>query len=175
MSNNIPAGAGRRTASAFLLVISGLGLSAATLADSDGLSAQTRQELARARNATAAFHNIDAAYAAGYIDINVVIPGMGCHLLNPGYLDGSFNVSQPEALVYGDCTPGIGGRAELRAVEYLTVCGGPPACTLPAPAGFTGDDDAWTPTPDGALWTLHAWIWQHNPDGIFAPTSPHAD
>lgn len=166
-------GAGRQMARACLFAVAGLGLTAPALAD--GLSAETRRELAQARAVTAAYHNIDAAYAAGYIDINVVIPGMGCHLLNPGYLDGSFNVSEPEALVYGDCTPGIGGRAELRAVEYLTVCGGPPACTLPAPAGFTGDDDAWTPTPDGALWTLHAWIWQHNPDGIFAPVSPHAD
>lgn len=153
-------------------LLAGLVLTSVSVADSDGLSATARAELAAVRAATAAYHNIDTAYAAGYVDIDVVVPGMGCHLLNPGFLDGSFSLTEPEALVYADCTPGVGGRAGLRAVEYLTVCGGPPSCTLPAPEGFDGPHDVWTPLPDGSLWTLHAWIWRHNKDRIFAPVNP---
>lgn len=153
-------------------LLAGLVLTSVSVADSDGLSATARAELAAVRAATAAYHDIDTAYAAGYVDIDVVVPGMGCHLLNPGFLDGSFSLTEPEALVYADCTPGVGGRAGLRAVEYLTVCGGPPSCTLPAPEGFDGPHDVWTPLPDGSLWTLHAWIWRHNKDRIFAPVNP---
>lgn len=136
-------------------------------------AADTRAELAAARKSTAMYHDIDAAYAAGFVDINFILEGVGCHLLNPGLLgDGKFEVERPELLIYADCTPGQGGQAELRAIEYITLCGGPPSCTLPAPEGFTGDEDIWTPFTDGSLWTLHVWIWRHNPDGVFTKINP---
>jgi hypothetical protein len=142
------------------------------LADSDKLMSATSAELAQARRATAKYHNIDVAFADGFVDADFYLAGVGCHLLNPGLLDGSFEVTQPEILIYKDCTPGQGGKAELRAIEYVTLCGGPPTCTLPAPEGFTGDDDVWTPFTDGSLWTLHVWTWRNNPDGIFVKVNP---
>jgi hypothetical protein len=41
-----------------------------------------------------------------------------------------------------------------------------------APEGFTGTDDVWDNNTAFQLWTLHAWIWLANPDGIFAPFNP---
>lgn len=166
----------RTTAASFvpavlLLLVQGiLGTSIASAARPD--ASVTLAELAAARKATAAYHNIDVAYAAGFVDIEFYLDGVGCHLMNPGLLDGTFELEKPEILIYDDCTPGQGGRAELRAIEYITLCGGPPTCTLPAPEGFTGDEDFWTPFIDGSLWTLHVWTWRHNPDGVFTKVNP---
>ena len=141
-------------------------------ANGNALSSDTNKELAQARRSTAKYHDIDAAYADGYVDAVFYLAGVGCHLINLGYLDGEFELTKPELLIYKDCTPGQGGKAELRAIEYVTLCGGPPSCTLPAPEGFTGDDDVWTPFIDGSLWTLHVWTWRNNPDGIFVKVNP---
>jgi hypothetical protein len=143
-----------------------------SVADSDKLSSETRKELAEARRATAKYHDIDAAYADGYIDAGFVLPGVGCHLINLGYLDGVFELTKPELLIYASCSPNQGGKAELRSIEYVTLCGGPPTCTLPPPEGFSGDQDVWTPFTDGSLWTLHVWVWRNNPDGIFVKINP---
>ena len=148
------------------------GLPELALAESTALSADTNRELAQVKRATAKYHNIDSAYADGYIDANFYLAGVGCHLINPGYLDGSFELTKPELLIYKDCTPGQGGKAEFRAIEYATFCGGPPTCTLPVPEGLSGDADIWTPGPNSALWTLHVWTWRHNPDGIFVKVNP---
>jgi hypothetical protein len=153
-------------------VLAGSSLWTVAYADSDKLSADTRKELAQARNATARYHDIDAAYADGYVDADFFLAGVGCHLINLGYLDGFFELTRPELLIYKDCSPGQGGKAELRSIEYVTLCGGPPACTLPPPDGFSGSDDVWTPFTDGSLWTLHVWVWRNNPDGIFVKVNP---
>lgn len=139
----------------------------------DGLSADARKELAQARRATAKYHNIDTAYADGYFDTGFILPGVGCHLLNLGYFgDGTFNPSQPEFLVYANCEAGQGGKAELRSLEYATICTNP-ECTDP-PEGFAGDQDVWEPgmSPAGPIHTLHAWVWRNNPNGIFVKLNP---
>jgi len=41
-----------------------------------------------------------------------------------------------------------------------------------SPEGFTGDDDHWQRNDTFGLWTLHAWIWYRNPDGVFADFNP---
>jgi hypothetical protein len=167
----------RCTVSTLLVIgaLAGDGVLGVAIADSDKLSAETRGELAQARRATAKYHDIDAAYADGYSDANFVLAGVGCHLINLGYVDGNFELTKPELLIYKDCSPGQGGKAELRNIEYVTLCGGPPTCTLPPPEGFSGDDDVWTPFIDGSLWTLHVWAWRHNPDGIFTKINPRID
>lgn len=132
------------------------------------LPSATRRELARARNATARYHDVRKAEAAGYVDIDAFVPGMGYHYINFGLLDCTFDVEQPEVLVI---THGPGAKRKLVALEYAmpTGCGD-------APEGFTGDADHWhvLPGEGGApdLWTLHAWVWMPNPDGVFAPFNP---
>src|SRR5687767_3403234 len=76
--------------------------SAATHGDSqeERLSRETQRELARARRATARYHDLSRAIADGYADINVFIPNMGFHYLKSSILDAQFDPERPELLVY---------------------------------------------------------------------------
>lgn len=135
--------------------------------DQDGsseerLSAATRSELARARRGTARYHDISRAIEDGYADINVFIPNMGFHYLKSTILDAEFDPARPELLVYAQDL--FEGRMRLVAVEYAV----PTNLTSTAPEGFTGDADEWHRQDNFGLWTLHAWIWYRNPDGVFA-------
>ena len=132
----------------------------------DTLSPATRQELLRARKATAKYGDISAAIADGYADINVFIPQMGFHYLKLSLLDGEFDPERPELLVYAQdlCE----GRMRLVAVEYAV----PTNLSATAPEGFTGTADEWHRQDNFGLWTLHAWIWFRNPDGVFGELNP---
>ena len=44
----------------------------------------------------------------------------------------------------------------------------PLALAKRAPAGFVGPDDHWTINQRFQLWTLHAWLFEYNPAGVFA-------
>ena len=132
---------------------------------SNGFSRFWQPELNRARQATARYHNIKHALADGYVDINVFIPKMGHHYLKPELLDAHFDPAQPELLVYADF-----GNGELRlvAVEYAV----PLALSETPPEGFAGNEDHWHRNETFGLWTLHAWIWYPNPNGVFADFNP---
>lgn len=127
-----------------------------------------KRELARARAATARYHQLENALADGYVDIDVVIPNMGHHYLNSGLLDAVFEVERPELLVYAERP---NGTLKLVAVEYAVPRD--PVNPPPAPEGFTGDEDVWFPDTNFNLWTLHAWVWHGNPDGILSAFNPH--
>jgi hypothetical protein len=121
--------------------------------------------LESARRATAAYHDLDRALAAGYQQFLPCFDdpgagGMGQHYVNFGLLDGTVDAAAPEALVY-EVTP----RGErLVAVEYLVPYAAVPS-TAPAPklfgAAFSRHDDL-------GVWALHAWIWRPNPAGMHA-------
>lgn len=131
------------------------------------LSPLTEQELAQARRGTAKYHDIEQAIADGYVDFNLYIPGEGFHYLNASLLDGTFDPAHPEMLLYSP-VPGE-DRLELAGVEYLV----PLSLSSEAPAGFTGDADQWRLDAEGfGLWELNAWIWLHNPEGIFGHDNP---
>jgi len=41
------------------------------------------------------------------------------------------------------------------------------------PTGFTGTADRWRQDEEGfGLWELNAWIWEHNPNGLFTFLNP---
>ncbi|MGH9426709.1 MAG: hypothetical protein ACRD2L_10475 [Terriglobia bacterium] len=148
-----------------LLVL--FGMSALAYGKND-LSAATHKELARARSATARYHDIAQAEADGYISINFYEPGEGFHWLKPSLVDANFDPEQPEVLLYAP-VPGE-KRLQLVAVEYLVPLALSPGA---APAGFTGDADAWREDSEGAgLWELTVWIWEHNPYGMFTNKNP---
>lgn len=132
------------------------------------LGNETRVELSRVRAATAKYQRLDKAIEDGYADINVYEPHMGWHYLKEGFLDADFDMEKPELLVYA---PWPNGELKLVAVEYAV----PHALSADPPEGFTGDDDVWDLEPTFDLWTLHAWVWYNNPDGIFAPFNPRVD
>jgi hypothetical protein len=128
-----------------------------------GLSFQTKWELQQARAATAKYRNISNAIKDGYIDISVRVENMGHHYLNPGLLDGTFDVRKPEILVYNKDDD---GNFHLVAVEYAVPI------NEPMPQGFTGLEDVWDGNTGFGLWLLHAWVWTYNPAGVFNPTNP---
>jgi hypothetical protein len=125
------------------------------------------EELVRARQATAKFHNMDILEKEGYSDINLFIAGMGNHYLNNSLVDDKFEIEKPEALVYHPW--GSNNTQKLVAVEYIA-----PIALFPQtpPEGFTGNQDQWSKNLEKGVWTLHVWVWMHNPDGIFAELNP---
>jgi hypothetical protein len=124
-------------------------------------------QLKAAQQATAKYHSVDAAEADLYHDIHLPIEHMGQHywkdlLVNDG---GVFDPATPELLVYQD----IGnGERRLVAVEYAVRITDSPSGP---PEGFSGDCDHWDTFAD-TFWTLHAWIWAPNPDGVFSEFNP---
>jgi hypothetical protein len=165
-----------RTALAFLLVLP-LALGGIAYA------AAGRADLKAAIPATAAFHDLDKAIAAGYDfelpelsgETCIVEPGegaMGVHMVNLSLLDGTIDVTAPEALVYEP----RGGKLKLVAVEYVVfeadLDGAPP------PTLFGREFD-YVPAPNRyglpSFYALHAWIWKPNPAGLLEPWNPRVD
>jgi hypothetical protein len=134
-----------------------------------------------AKPATARFHDLDKAKAAGYtVQVAdaagltcIAQPGqgaMGIHMLNPALLDGAVVAESPELLVY---EPKNDGELKLVALEYLVFqsdwTGSGPPTLFGRQFDFTG-----TPNRYGlpAFYSLHAWIWKPNPSGILTPWNP---
>ena len=138
-----------------------------TPAAGDKLSGATKSELGRARAGSASYHNLAQAEAAGYVNIDVFVPGQGFHYLNPALLDATFEADKPELLVYAPVPHENSLR--LVAVEYAV-----PISLSPdgPPEGFAGSADAWHRNEEFGLWTLHAWVWLENPNGLFAEVNP---
>jgi hypothetical protein len=128
-------------------------------------SPKTWLELQQARAATARYQDINNAFKDGYADINVVMPNMGYHFMKAGLVDAKFEIRKPELLVYNKDE---NDKFQLVAVEYAVPLDQSPD----APEGFFGNDDVWNRDTTFGLWTLHAWGWKHNPDGVFNPTNP---
>ena len=117
-----------------------------------------QEELALAKRAAGRYHDIKQAIADGYTDTGIVLPNMGRHFINQGLVDDTFEAGRPELLVYSP------DSSRLLAIEYAT-----PLTDTP-PEGFRGSADTWVPF-GGVFWTLHAWVWETNPDGVFNPTN----
>ena len=108
--------------------------------------------------------HLDHDLADGYVDIGLFVPNMGWHYMKESLVDAKFDWTRPELLVYAD-DPCGGGKRRLVAVEYAV----PLALSKRAPFGFVGNADQWDANQTFQLWTLHAWVYEFNPDGVFAP------
>lgn len=138
--------------------------SASATAVVDNLSPVTNRELARARNATAKYHDFSRADADGYEFLHCA-EGEGLEYLNASLLDCTFDIEHPEALHYIQ----QGNELRLVGVEYVI----PIACTATPPEGFTGDDDEWEFMAEGLpIWAMRAALWLPNPEGMFAEHNP---
>ena len=133
-----------------------------------GLDPQTLWELQQVRAATARYRNDSNAFKDGYVDIGLKLPNMGYHFLKSTLVTPVFDIRKPPILVYNKTE---NGRFELLAVEYaIPIDRQHPDI---APEGFTGHDDEWDfNTLNTGWWTLHAWVWKNNPDGVFKPMNP---
>jgi hypothetical protein len=136
--------------------------------------------------ATAPFHNLALAKQAGYgllkdkngvaciaMDDMPAMGAMGVHYAKPALVgDGAIDTSRPEALVY---EPLAHGKLKLAAVEYVVLKADWLAHHSKAPALF-GHTFNFTPAGNRfglpAYYSLHAWIWKHNPSGEFAMWNP---
>jgi hypothetical protein len=142
-------------------------------------------DLDKARRATARFHDVDRAIAAGYSfrlpEIGgatcIAQPGegaMGVHMVNTSLLDATLDPAKPEVLVY-DPKVKRNGREKLRlvAVEYVVFQS---AWTGAEPPRLFGRLFDFVPFPNRydlpAFYALHAWIWKRNPSGLFYAWNP---
>jgi hypothetical protein len=144
--------------------------------------------------ATARFHSFKKAQAAGYTTEDepcVALPdggAMGIHAVDrQAASDQSIDPEQPEILLY---IPKANGKLKLVGVEYFQVA---LVNTAEGPAPLFGEDPPengfFTPPPsvlgqtfDGPMpghhpampwhYDLHVWLWENNPDGLFAPFNP---
>lgn len=148
----------------FTLTITLLGCS-----DDDEMQlVQWELEVDQLKTATSKYVDIDVATAEGFFDASGFVPNMGHHYLLPPRVDGTFELEQPEILLYA---PDADGNMEFVAVEYAV-----PIADLDNPGsppdGFAGDLDVWEINPGLSQWQLHVWIVKDNPDGLFAPHNP---
>jgi hypothetical protein len=156
-------------------------------------------DVAAVKAATARFHDVEVAIAAGYADPangtcqeNPPSGAMGVHSGKPALLGNqAIDPLQPEVLLF---LPKPGGGFRLVAVEYVQwvlVRNKTTGVITPWTAS-----DQWSsayeiaaPRPslfgvafEGPIaphfvgmpwhWEMHAWIWANNPSGMFAPWNP---
>jgi hypothetical protein len=164
-----------------LAVVVALVGSTATIAAAAPSSAGT--PLHRLRVATTSYHSIDAVERAGYArftDVNgiscIAEPGMGAmgvHWVNGGLVgDPAIIPTKPEAMVYA---PGPAGTLRLAAVEYIVVKSAWDATHSMAPMLY-GHMFMTTDAPNRyglpTFYSLHVWLYKHNPAGEFAMWNP---
>ena len=142
---------------------------------------QILRDLARVRQATAKYHDVNVALADGFIRTPdcVASPdgGMGIHFINPARLmDPAENILEPEVLLYVES----GNALKLLGVEYFYGIGAPdtpiPNPAPPAPMLFGRPFDGPMEQHEPGQpphYDLHVWVWQANPSGIFAPFNPN--
>lgn len=148
--------------------------------------AGVQAELAQVRAATARFHRVEEAVAAGY-ELgwvngagNRIVAGcvshptagaMGYHYFNAELMaDNDVNALEPEVLVYA---PAANGGLKLVAVEWVVRSDkSNPAGVADAPSVLGMEMHILVPPPGPAFWLTHAWVWSHNPAGMFADFNP---
>ena len=137
-----------------------------------------QSSIAAVRAATAAYHDLAVAEAAGYgpfyICTDHVTDGtMGQHYVKGALVgDAAIDPLQPEALVY---EPKRDGGYKLVAIEYVVFADAWDAVNANPPSLFgrtftlvqAGNRYG---LPD--FYELHVWLWRPNPSGIFNDWNP---
>ena len=139
-------------------------------------------QLAALRGATARFHRLEVALAEGYTAFGGCFsdPGgtgaMGYHYVNNALVaDPAVDPLRPELLVY-ERKPN--GELRLVAVEWITFVSAWHSAGNLNPPSLFGHEFHINPTLlQEPFYLLHAWIWKHNPSGMFVDWNPkvHCD
>lgn len=134
-----------------------------------GFGEAVDRDVKAVRDATAPFHSIDRALAAGYTQETGCVEkppegGMGYHFGKRELRDGTVEVDKPEVLVYEKRAD---GAFKLNGVEYIVPIDAWKSSEPPTVMGqpMKRFDRA-------GFYYLHAWIWEHSPSGIFADWNP---
>lgn len=147
--------------------------------------AYATDDLSRARAASAAFHDLATAQAAGYGGPVQDLAGISC-IANPGagvmgihYANGSLlgdavvDAARPELLVYQRLP---NGGLRLVAVEYLVFQGAWLLAGNTSPPTLFGQTLRLVPAGNRyglpPFYEIHAWIWMNNPSGMFKDWNP---
>lgn len=149
-------------------------------------------QLLQARNAAAEFPTVADALAGGYTMVTGYVPLIGAHYIKWSLMDGTFDVNQPEMLLYDGTDP----TSSIVGLSYYVF-----SDTEPSP--FVGQNDSWHQhiglcIKDGVVvggesttvaecaarggakanvgngWMVHAWVvpgWE-SPQGVFSPEHP---
>jgi hypothetical protein len=136
-----------------------------------GPAREIAADLAAARAATARYHRIAVAEADGFVDTRACVAvrgaGMGVHYVNGARIaDGVLDPARPEVLVY---EPQADGALRLVAVEYMIpkpMWDAAHPGTRPVLFGHAFEDGPMN------SYALHAWVWRHNAQGMFAAFNP---
>jgi hypothetical protein len=142
--------------------------------------------LAQAQKATAQYRQLGVAEGKGYgllkdakgisciaMDDMPQMGAMGIHYANGKLVgDGKVAVTAPDVLVY---QPKADGTRQLVALEYV-VFKSAWAKYHSTPPSLFGQTFNFTPKGNRfglpAYYSLHVWIWKHNPSGTFAMWNP---
>jgi hypothetical protein len=143
-------------------------------------SAAVKRQLKVVKRATAKYRDVRLAVRDGYVPTDECygVPGrgvMGFHYANPALILNTVdNIRRPDILIY---LPSKDGRRRLVAVEWYH---------LDADQDLSTDHDRprlFDRPFDGPMihepgtpvhFDLHAWLFKHNPKGVFAPFNPAA-
>ena len=154
------------------------------LAATPVIATAAQDDLAPVRRATARFHSVDAALAAGYelgyvngagvriITGCVAHPtsgALGYHYFNKQLIDDLVvDELKPEGLVFA---PDPDGKLKLAAVEYVVpgLGSNPPGVAEPPTVHGMPMHIL---VPAVGFYIHHVWIWRHNPTGMFADWNP---
>ena len=149
-------------------------------------------QLLQARNAAAQFPTVADALAGGYTMVTGYVPLIGAHYIKWSLMDGTFDINQPEMLLYDGTDP----TSSIVGLSYYMF-----SDTEPSP--FVGPNDRWHQhiglcIKDGVVvggesttvaecsarggakanvgngWMVHAWVvpgWE-SPQGVFSPEHP---
>ncbi len=170
----------RRQMHRLLPILVGAVLAAVTVA---AQVAAGESGIAALREATAPFHDLAAAEAAGYSVQVYDLAGitciadpngtgtMGIHFLNPALL-GTLDPTRPQLVIYA---PREDGSLQLVAVECLAIAADWDS-THSSPPELFGQQLRLTTAPNRYglpdFYELHVWAWQPNPLGMFNEWNP---
>ncbi len=152
--------------------------------DHTAQNSSLQDELAQVQQVTARFHRVEEAIAAGYelgwvngagvriITGCVAHPtegAMGYHYFNQALVDDlAVDPLKPEVLVY-ESAPN--GALRLVAVEWVAPGPNTNPPGVSDPPSVLGME-MHILVPAVGFWLKHAWIWKHNPAGMFADWNP---
>jgi hypothetical protein len=154
-----------------LLAVGAVALIAAVWA---GAKSPGSSDLQAAKSATARFHSLVQARQAGYVRESPCVPGEGIHYGKPSLLaDNVLDPRRPELLLY---ETKANGKLRLVGIEYFKVDADQNLATdsdRPSLFGRSFDGPMPGHFPGQPIhYDLHVWVWEPNPNGMFALPNP---
>jgi len=142
------------------------------------------EQLAKVRAVNSKYHNIEAAFADGYVDdgygcidatffgLDKSLGGMGFHLINWAlHDDPATDPLRPDLLVYEPArTPN--SKPKLVAVEWEVFTSDWRNAGNTQPPSLFGREFELLEGADFSVYGLHAWLWLDNPSGMFFDWNP---